>query len=332
MIKKVLIVGFGSIGKRHYEIAKEILPSAEFGLFRSGKNNTSSTEVSLNFENLSQALEFKPDITVLANPSPFHIEIGMEFAKIRSHLLIEKPISDRSDTKKEFSEIVKKNNIIVSIGYNLKFSTSLQFLKETLDEGRIGKIYSVQCAVGQYLPDWRAGKDYRQSVSAKKNLGGGVLLELSHEINYLSWLFGKIDSLVCLSEKNSDLEIDVEDSANLLLKIKLSSSNDLIIQLRMDFIRRDPHRSCTIIGENGTLIWDYISGKIEIYDSIESKWKVLFSQVPERNETYIAEWKDFIKAIETHSNPLTTYKEGYETLQVVEAARASNGNLIEVNY
>jgi predicted dehydrogenase len=145
-------------------------------------------------------------------------------------------------------------------------------------------------------------------------------------------LFGKIDSLVCLSEKNSDLDIDVEDSANFLLKIKQSSSNDLIIQLRMDFLRRDPHRSCTIIGERGTLIWDYISGKIEIYDSIDRNWKVLFSQVPERNETYIAEWKDLIKAIETHSNPFTTYKEAYETLQVLEAARASNGNLIEVNY
>ena len=72
MIEKVLIVGFGSIGKRHFEIAKEIFPLAEFGLFRSGKNNTTSTEISVNFENLSQALEFKPDITVLANPSPYH--------------------------------------------------------------------------------------------------------------------------------------------------------------------------------------------------------------------------------------------------------------------
>lgn len=333
MLERILIVGFGSIGKRHFEIARQLLPDVKFGTLRSGTGKVEANEgISFSSFDLQEALNFKPDIVVLANPASHHIKLAIEFAKHGIHLFIEKPISDSSLLYQEFSEIIEKSKVNVAVGYNLKFSPSLQFLKKQLETRTIGKVLSVECSVGQYLPDWRPEQDYRETVSAKKDLGGGVLLELSHELNYLAWLFGSVDSVVCISGKSSDLEINVEDSANLLMQIKQNSVISLVIQLRMDFIRRDPHRFCTILGEKGTLIWDYISGFVKLYDPDKKTWIEMFSQVPNRDETYIAEWKDFLFAIETGSEPLTSYKEGFQTLKVVEAARASNGNLVKVNY
>ena len=137
-------------------------------------------------------------------------------------------------------------------GYNLRFSPSLMYFNELIKKNIVGQILSVRCEVGQYLPEWRPNKDYRKTVSANFHLGGGVLLELSHEIDYLRWIFGEVDWVRATLAQQSSLVFDVEDSAHLTLGfLPNENGRQLIGTLNLDFIRHDQTRACIAIGEKG---------------------------------------------------------------------------------
>ena len=133
----------------------------------------------------------------------------------------------------------------------------------------MGDLHSVRCEVGHYLPYWRTNTDYRKSVSAQKILGGGVLLELSHEIDYLIWIFGSISKVNAFLTRHSSLEIDVEDTAYLRLELSNThQEHNPFAILTMDFIRSDSTRACYAIGSEGTLKWDGISNCVEFWEKI----------------------------------------------------------------
>ena len=167
------------------------------------------------------------------------------------------------------------------------------------------------------MPDWRPKSDYRESVSAQKKLGGGVLLELSHEIDYIQWIFGTIRCVTAIVSRQSDLDIDVEDTASLLMEIDGPVENKSIIaSLNMDFVRHDTTRNCYAIGDKGTLSWDGISGMVQYYPVMGNSFEVLYSKKMNRNYTYEQEIQAFIELIAGKDNTLQT--SGVEGLRVVE--------------
>jgi predicted dehydrogenase len=200
----------------------------------------------------------------------------------------------------------------------------LQNFRELLHTEVIGNILSVRCEVGQYLPSWRPGVDYRLGVSANKDLGGGVLLELSHELDYLQWIFGNIDWVRATLARQSSLEINVEDSAHLTLGfISKGDEFQLTGTLDMDFLRHDQTRTCTAIGSKGSLRWDGITGAVSIFEEGASSWKNLFTHSPLMDETYRAEWREFINCAKTGLAPSVSGQDGLRVLEVVESARCS---------
>jgi len=140
---------------------------------------------------LDDALRFHPQAAVIANPASHHLDLAMPLAQAGVHLLVEKPVSSSTHRVSELIEVCRVRGITLMTGYNLRFLPSLKRFRELLEEKRVGRVLSVRAEIGQFLPSWRPGFDYRQSVSARATLGGGVLLELSHEIDYLRWLFGR---------------------------------------------------------------------------------------------------------------------------------------------
>ena len=190
MINKVLIVGQGSIGKRHLRLMRGLLQSAEIMVLRHSKTNEIPELADGYFYTLQEAITFAPDIAIIANPATLHIETAEALAKIGTHVLIEKPISSSIDGVQNIINLSEKNRSILMTGYNLRFSESLNYFKEQLDSNKIGQLSSVRCEVGQFLPSWRPEQNYQNTVSANSKLGGGVLLELSHEIDYIRWIFG----------------------------------------------------------------------------------------------------------------------------------------------
>ena len=334
LIKRILIVGYGSIGKRHLRLARELNPDADIRVMRRQVVNLVPEYASGCFTNLEEATLFEPHIAVIATPAPFHIIAARALAEVGAHLLIEKPLSDSLSGVSQLIKICQEKQVVLLIGYNLRFLPSLQRYREALSEGVIGAVLSVRCEIGQYLPSWRPGGDYRQGVSAQHKLGGGALLELSHELDYLRWIFGEIVSVKASLSRQSNLEIDVEDTAHLILGFAPTLEGaQLIATVNLDFIRQDATRVCIAIGEKGSLSWDGLTGEVSLYEAGASKWQELFRSPCHRDESYISEWQNFMECVNHQKLPMITGKDGLEVLKIIEGARLSNetgGRMVEL--
>jgi predicted dehydrogenase len=321
---RVLIVGSGSIGLRHLQIVRELIPSSIIKFLR---HKATSTDVPLSdgyFTTLEDALNFEPTIAVIANPAPFHLGIAKALYGIGTHVLVEKPLAESNNGVSELVDLVKSRENVMQVGYNLRYSPSLIKFRELLGENVIGKVLSVRCETGQFLPAWRPNSNYHETVSAKLQLGGGVLLELSHEIDYLLWIFGQIDWVRATLSKQSDLEIDVEDTAHLVVGFSNNSYGKQVIgSVNLDFIRQDSKRECTALGEDASLRWNGLSGTVELIRPGNPVPEILFSHVPKQNETYIAEWSDFLDCVANGKPSRVTVQEAMNVLDVIEATRKS---------
>jgi predicted dehydrogenase len=274
---------------------------------------------------LDEALRFRPQAAVIASPASHHLDVALPLAQAGVHLLVEKPISSTIQGVSELIAVCKARGITLMTGYNLRFLPSLQRFRGLLEEKRVGRVLSVRAEIGQFLPSWRPGSDYRQSVSAKAALGGGVLLELSHEIDYLRWLFGEVEWVSAIQRKQSSLEIDVEDTAHLVLGFAHETGEvPVIAALNMDFIRYDTTRTCTVIGMAGSLRWNALTGTVEIFEQGGNAWQTLFMHQHQRDDSYLAEWRHFLKCINDGGPPVISGHDGLAVLRVIEAARHSS--------
>lgn len=323
-IDRVLIVGFGSIGKRHLRLARELLPRADVRVLRHQPGSPVPETADGVFFSVEEAIAFAPQIAVVANPATFHIATAQKLAEEGVHLLIEKPLSTSLDGVTKLLETCRHKRTVLQTGYNLRFLPSLKRFRDLLGQRVIGKTLSVRCEIGQYLPSWRPDADYRQGVSARRELGGGALSELSHELDYMRWIFGEVAWVKATLGRQSGLVLDVEDTAHLTLGFApLADGYQLIGVVNMDFIRHDTTRFCTAIGENGSLRWDGLTGTVELYEAGATTWRVLFRQPHQRDDSYLAEWKDFLECVDDGIAPLVTGEDGMQALQLIEAARAS---------
>lgn len=331
MINRLLIVGLGSIGKRHLRLARKLLPYSKIAVLRHKFELTIPEEADYSFSKLSEALDFSPDLAVIANPANYHLSVALPLAKNGVHLLIEKPLSTTIKSATELLDSCKKTNALLSIGYNLRFLSSLQKFKSLLDAEQIGDVWSVRSEMGQFLPIWRTGSDYRKSVSAQLALGGGVLLELSHEIDYLRWIFGEVEWVQAVLAQQSDLEIDVEDTAHLILGfVAKKNKSQIIATLNLDFIRQDTVRSCTAVGKLGSLRWNGIDGTVELWISSRHGWQEVYKHQEERDQSYIEEWNNIITCIDQGGTPMITGEDGLKVMYVIEAARLADKSKSQV--
>jgi predicted dehydrogenase len=327
MIIRVLVVGLGSIGKRHLRLARELLPAANIRVLRHQFTNEITEYANGNFFTVNDALDFKPNIAVIASPAPFHIATAQLLVNAGVHLIIEKPLSSSLDGVIQLLKSCKEQRTVLLTGYNLRFLPSLQRFRELICDGVIGNVLSVRCEVGQFLPSWRPESNYRQVVSAKKELGGGALLELSHEIDYLRWIFGEVEWVTSTLSRQSDLEIDVEDTAHLILNfVPKSEGRRIIGVLNLDMIRHDKTRACLAIGEFGTLRWDGLTGQVMVYRSDEETWRELFRYQHHRDESYRAEWRHFLACVYESTAPLISGEDGLRVIEIIEAARKSSAS------
>ena len=325
MISRVLIVGLGSVGKRHLRLARELMPMADIRVLRHQASDEMPEYSNGCFFRIEDAVSFAPQVAVIACPAPFHIQTAQALAEAGVHLLIEKPLSASLSGVTKLIKTCQKQCTVLSTGYNLRFMPSLQHYRDLLDDGLIGKILSVRCEIGQYLPTWRPDSDYRQGVSARHELGGGALLEISHELDYLRWIFGEVEWVKAILSRQSSLEIDVEDTAHLILGFAAAlDGHQLIGTLNLDFIRHDTTRLCTAIGEKASLRWNGLTGEVALYEAGEKEWRKLYSHSHQRDDSYIAEWKNFIECVIEHKTPLITGEDGLKVLQIIEAARHSS--------
>ena len=329
---KFLIIGCGSIGTRHLKNLK-FISVGEIIAYRTRKKNVRKLEDARHvktYTNLTEALSQNPDAALITNPTSLHIQSAFDAAKHGCHLFIEKPVSDTLDGIEELIDIVHKRNLILLVGCNLRFHPCLQFVKKLLDEKRIGKVISARVQMGQYLPDWHPWEDYRTMYSAQQSLGGGIILDAIHELDYISWFLGDVTQVFSFSDKLSNLDIDTEDVAEILLRFKSGA----ISEVHLDYIQRYPSRSCEIIGEEGSIILDINKGTVEVYTAEKKEWEI-FEQPKDYdiNQTYIDEMLHFINCIEGKEEPIISITDGLEVLKIALAAKesAKSGKNIKID-
>lgn len=332
MIERMLIVGSGSSGRRHLRLTRELLPAARVSVVsrNAAKAQIPDSDVE-RFSSIDAALATRPDAAIVANPATMHVAAALPLVTAGVHVLVEKPLSATEAGIDELARVSEERGIVVMVGYNLRFLHSLNHFRDLLRSGRIGKVLSVRAEVGQWLPSWRPGKDYREGVSASAALGGGVLLELSHEIDYLRWLFGEVTCVRAVHLKQSDLEIDVEDTAHLLLELSDTRGAKVIATLNMDFVRRDATRTCTVIGSTGTMRWDGLSDTVEVFEAGQDSWNIQFRGDQDPDESYRAELRHFFDCVDGSREPGSNISDGLAVVRVVEAARLSAGSGVPVS-
>lgn len=317
-----LVVGSGSIARRHMRNLSMLYPHAAVGCVSSSGRVLSANDVEpgvVRFSDLNEALLARPVFAIVASPAPIHGDHAQRLLAVGVPVLIEKPLSDSMATLTPVLESLMQHREKIEVAYNLRFMPSAVCFRQAVVDGRVGRVLSVRAEVGQYLPDWRPGSDYRKQVSAQAKLGGGVLRELSHEIDYLQWIFGQPDRVFCVANRVSDLEIDVEDVVDALLV----HDSGLVINLHMDFLQRSVTRHCKVIGETGTLFWDMLGNTVTVQRS-GGETETLYSDAAyDRNAMYVDEIVRFAKVANGTAVPFIDVGQALDVLTLVDALRQS---------
>ena len=310
---KILVVGYGSIGKRHVNNLL-LIPDIEIIIctHRHDIDNELKNKCKI-IESLDECINEKPIAAIISNVTSLHIQTALKLASAGLHLFIEKPLSNNLENMEKLLDIVCERKLVTFMGFNLRFHECIKKIKELLENNTIGKIISVNAESGSYLPDWHPYEDYRNSYASKENLGGGVVLTCIHEIDYLHWFFGEIKELFAMTGKFSDLKIEVDDLASVIMKF----SNNIIAELHLDFFQKPDFRCCKIIGTNGTIYWDSTDNIVKVYDIKLKKWIEKINIINyERNDMYVDEMKYFLDCVSINKNTNNDIKNGISTLKI----------------
>jgi len=311
-----LIVGLGSIGRRH---AKNLysLGYKDISVVRTKKRADSEQEKFFRehkpkvFYDLRKALKEKPDVVLVTNPTNLHLQTAEAALESGAHLFIEKPISHTMRGVSEFLKRAKKMKRIVYVGYNFRHHPHIEYTKKLLDEKKLGTVFSARFITGEYLPGWHPWEDYRKGYAARKDLGGGMLLTQSHDIDTALYFFG-LPKRVHGSRKNSGLlQITADDIADLILEYPHGT-----VSLHIDGLTSPPIKEFLIYGTKGNISWDYHKGILLI--TIHGKTTIKKLKNFDRNSMYIAEIKEFISCIRKKKEPMSNGKTGAEVLALTE--------------
>lgn len=268
-----------------------------------------------------------PDAVLICTPPYLHVSQAFNAIKYGAHVFVEKPISNSTDGIFDLISEARQRNRIIQVGYNFRFQKGLIKMKELLDDGQIGKVLWARAEYGQYLPDWRPEQDYRNTYTAKKSQGGGILLDASHEIDYMLWLLGEIDTLHCIAGTISDLEVDVEDTASINLRFKSGS----IGEIHLDFVQRAFSRTCKIVGTKGTLIWAALEPSLKWFNIDLNSWQDINVE-SELNDKYRDEIEAFLCCVNDSLEPVNDATSGLRTLNVVLACQESASTGLAINF
>lgn len=294
---KFLICGMGSIGLRHVRNLK-LLGFHDIVIFSSGKSVMPGAKKEVEncniYSSLDDALSEKPDVCMITNPTSMHIDVALKAANSNCHLYIEKPISHSLEKLDILKKVVDKKGLITFVTYQFRFHPHIILLKAILNDvdGFYGKPLYVTTEWSEYLPDWHPWEDYRQSYSARKDLGGGVLLTQIHPVNYLHYIFGNIHKLQINKVATRTLNIDVDDLADLLI----SFENGMGGHVHVDFLQKPRVHTMKVLTTKGRFEWDYHKNLLIFIDR-EGKEKTFLNEGFERNDMFLAMLRDFIDCV-----------------------------------
>ena len=256
---RVVICSLGSIGKKYARIIKEAWPETEVGALRSGPKIDSFKYADRLFTSEEEAMQWNPDAAVIASPANQHLRQALFFTEKNIPTLIEKPIGTGDEREDDWKELAKRSiDIPIYVGYILRQDPGANITKGLIRDKKVGQLVSARFYCGSWLPNWRPDTDYRKSVSARKDLGGGAALELSHEIDMALYLLGDLDINYSECWHSKALDIETEDQCLVVGR----DCNGCLVTIEIDYCTKKPERYVSLRGSEGSIYWDLIQGTI----------------------------------------------------------------------
>jgi predicted dehydrogenase len=328
---KILIVGLGSIGQRHARNLRTLLgEEVELLAVRTRRNSpvigldmraeAGDPEVVYgirSFDDLDDALAERPTVVLVANPSAMHMPVALAAARAGCHLFVEKPLSHSEEGVDELIRIVEGRGLVCLVGHQLRFHPGFRLLAALIHRHAVGTVLAAHFEFGEHLSDWHPWEDYRAGAAARADHGGGVVLTQIHDLDLAYALFGLPQRVFAVGGKRSRLEVDVEDTADMLL-----DCGGVAVHVHQDLLQRPPTRGYQVIGDEGKIVWDYYGGFLDVEKYDGSVERTSFAEV-ERNRLFLDELAHFLACVEGREEPLVGVQAGADTLRIALAAKRS---------
>ncbi|MCI9215753.1 MAG: Gfo/Idh/MocA family oxidoreductase [Dorea sp.] len=336
MITKVLFIGLGGIGQRHLRNILKLRPDIQIYALRQRREQIvlddklhciegETLESKYNIHTVTTIKEAEKagvNTVFICTPSSMHIDYAIQCISLGWNTFVEKPLSHNMDRANELADILKNNYCQTTmIGFQNRFHPCIKKAKSFLEQNLLGDICYVNAEIGENVTKWHPYEDYRRMYACKSELGGGVVLSQIHELDYLYSFFGLPETIYASGGKLSDLEMDVEDVADILMQFSLSSKK-VPVHIHEDYLQIPASRKCKIQGTKGLLMFDLLTSVINVYDMQgQNIYHEQFSF--DRNDMFVEELKNFIDSAESRSSSLIPIEEGLSSLKIAVNAKIS---------
>lgn len=307
---KVAILGMGSAGRRHAqnlaELGHEVVvfdPEVEARAFA-----TASEEAAIH----------SSDAVVVASPNAFHADQAIAALDAGRHVLVEKPLSTTAADALRIAEVAHARGRICGVAMNLRFHPAIVALRRLAEQGTLGTIHLAEAFFGYDLRLWRPSSDYRRSYSGRAELGGGIVLDAIHELDYLLWLLGPVDAVTGEVAHVSDLEVDVEDVAVGCLRF----ASGALATVSLNFFEPTYRRGCLLVGSAAVARWEWSNDAVVVEPRDGTVTRIAISA--DVDQTYKEVVRDFIEAIEAERTPRTPVADGVAAVRLAEALKAAS--------
>jgi predicted dehydrogenase len=315
---RVIVIGAGSIGERHVRAFRSI-EGVALSVVESQKDRARQIADRYECTDWFTELDAVPferfDAAVIATPADSHVSIGSRCAQAGLHLLIEKPLSASRAGIDRLVALCEEKQLTAAVGYTLRFHPSVVKVRELVQTGQIGEPFSFESACTHYLPDSRP--DYRRTYYGSANAAAGVILDLSHELNYLEWILGTLRLEASRRASVPELGIADESTADL----RLNSAGGLFGQIHLHAADRCIRRECHIVGSEARLSANLLTGEILVTSSNQASHR--YEALNERDAWHVEQSRDFLEAIQEQRSPRCTVREALGTLEICLEAMKS---------
>ena len=326
----VLVIGVGSIGKRHISNFELYFENIFICDTRQDRLNETIKKFNIkdSFLNYYDAIDKieNLDAVCICTPPSSHLEIAKKTVNKNINLFIEKPLGMNVEGWQEISDECNKKQLLNYVAFCHRHIPYTKKLKELLDSNTIGKIINTNMRWGSYLPDWHPYEDYRSFYMSKKEQGGGALMDESHGLDLMRYLFGEVDSVYAVVSNYSNLELTSDDCAFLTLKFK----DKILSQINFDLVARYPRINLEIVGENGTIIWDRIENYLSIFKIDENKWNRIQFTKDDLMSMYPNQAKYFFDCYLENTPAYPDIEDAIKTQKIIDSSFLSHSKKSEI--
>ena len=313
MPQRFLVIGCGSIGRRH-ALNLQALNNAAIWVYDPNFPRMQSLAAEYHFEtcpSLEEAWAAQPNAALICAPTRFHFQLSREALLHGCDVFVEKPLADREEELDELIELVGRRGAVAMVGHNLRYKPAFVQVQKWIQAGAIGRVLSAQFHYGSYLPARHPSEDYRQGYAARPELGGGVILDAIHEIDAVQLVMGTPERVFCSAGQVSSLEIGTEDLAEMIM----SYPDARCATVHLDYLQRPHQRWCQFTGEDGLIYCDLACGTARLSVAGRNQWTE-FNPGAELNDEYRAELQEFLDCLTSRRKPAVDAVEGAHAVRL----------------